>query len=260
MQTWWPNLKKCSIAEISGLIVLLTLTAARLAHAATVKPMSLPPSPRELLNQISSSTVAGAFEPLLGHWQKRYGSSAVAPLLKIAASANPDTQRYVALMGAARLGGKPIAPSVAGFLKDSSWLLRSGALRALEVLREPATAPAVLKLLGDPSLAVRLEAVKAVAVLKPAGAADALVQALGSEDNYRDGKALWVPGRALAALAALHASQSARSLSPLLDHARDPDLQLETVATLERLTGRTLRPGAPLAVRVHEWKLALNSR
>jgi hypothetical protein len=44
---------------------------------------------------------------------------------------------------------------------------------------------------------------------------------------------------------------------PLLDHTSDPDLQMETVAALERLTGRILKPGAPLPVRIREWKLAL---
>jgi hypothetical protein len=42
-----------------------------------------------------------------------------------------------------------------------------------------------------------------------------------------------------------------------LDHSGDPLLQLQTVATLESLTGRKLKPGAPLKTRVREWKLSL---
>jgi HEAT repeat protein len=161
-------------------------------------------------------------------------------------------------MGAARLGGPKVAPRIAPLLRDSSWMLRSGALRALAALGDASTGPQVLPLLKDPSLAVRLEAVAATRRLRPPGAAQALLGVLGSGDNYHGGKALWVPGRALAALTALHATEAASSLRPLLDHMGDPDLLLETIDALERLTGRRLKPGAPLSVRVREWKLALS--
>jgi hypothetical protein len=219
------------------------------------------PTQRELLEQISAAARQPSFEPLLRRWQILYGSAAAGPLFKVAraqdAPERPESIRYVALMGAARLGGRPAAAEVSAFLQDRSWMLRTGALRALMALQDPRTAPRILPLLHDPSLAVRLEAVTAAAHLKPAGAADALLRELASSDNYHAGKALWVPGRALSALSALRASETAPRLAPLLDHENDPDLQLETVATLERLTGRILMPGAPLPIRVREWKLAL---
>ena len=79
------------------------------------------PSPRELLNQITSAPTNGTFEPLLKHWEKRYGSAAASPLLTLASSSESsgiaDPQRYVALMGAARLGGKSTAQKIAGTSK-----------------------------------------------------------------------------------------------------------------------------------------------
>ena len=72
---------------------------------------------------------------------------------------NEDSNRYVALMSAAKLGGPSGAPFILSFLKDRSWMMRSGALRALTALENPKTAEAVLPLLRDPALVVRAEAV-----------------------------------------------------------------------------------------------------
>jgi HEAT repeat protein len=226
-----------------------------LAQAA---PTAAAPDPLTLGKEIAQAARPSSFEPTLVAWQKRYGRQGVLPLLDYAESAaHPDAERYVALMGATRLGGQGIAHRITPFLKSSSWLLRSGALRALRELKDPATARETLPLLKDPALAVRIEAVASVQVLKPAGATTALLETLGSAENYQKGRALWVPGRALAALSVIRAPGTAPKLLPLLDHSQDPVLQIQTVATLESLTGRKLKAGAPLKERVREWKLAL---
>ena len=257
MRIWWPSLKKCLIAEYRVVTALLLglIALSPAMRASTV------PSPHDLIQEIIEHSSQSTFEPLLRRWQIVYGEAAVTPLLQLASAyGSPEPRRYMALMGAARLGGRGTAPKIAGFLKDPSWMLRSASLRALTALKDPSTYSAILPLLHDPSLAVRLEAVTATSRLRPAGATQALMRELASSENYRAGKALWVPGRVLAALSALHASQAAPGLRPLLDHTADPDLLIETVATLETLTGRVLKPGAPLLVRVREWKLALESK
>ena len=149
-------------------------------------------------------------------------------------------------------------------------MIRSGTLRALTALKNPATAQAVLPLLQDPALVVRLEAVAAVDKLRPVGATEALLKTLEHDANYHGGKAQWVPQKALIALSKLSSDTSGRRiasaallaprLKPLLDHHGDPELQKQTLVTLESLTGRSLKKGAPLAVRVREWKLALNRK
>jgi HEAT repeat protein len=201
----------------------------------------------------------GGFDALLARWEKQYGASAVAPLLKLAQDrALDDTDRYVALMGAAKLGGVPGAPLLVPFLKDRSWMIRSASLRALAALGNPATADATLPLLRDAALVVRVEAVEAVAKLRPAGAAEALVAALTRGENYHGGKAQWVPDHALRALVALGARETAPRLRPLLDHTGDPELLARTVETLDALAGHAA-PDSKVALkdRVRDWKLAL---
>jgi hypothetical protein len=281
MLTWWPNLKKCSTVEISlitfTLGLVLTSTQARASFAgrgplgtvadsanATLSDHPSEPPSQVILRREITGRASTSFEPLLQSWQYRYGSLAVAPLLQLA-SANgagkglEDTDRYIALMGAAKLGGSGAAPLLTRFLKDSSWMIRSGALRALTALGNPATASAVLPLLHDPALVVRLEAVEAVRKLQPTGAAEALCAALEQSANYHGGKAQWVPQKALEALATLRApSKFAAQLKPLLDHENDPELQKQTITTLESLTGRVLKKNGSLTERIQEWKTALN--
>lgn len=262
MQTWWPNLKKCSTADLSWFALCLGLSfsvsAAQAAPVAGRAPSSL--SLRKEISHRGSSS----FESLLQRWQSSYGTAAVEPLLQIVSAQRPelrnseDADRYIALMGVAKLGGSETAPSIVRFLKDKSWMIRGAALRALSALKNPSTASAVLPLLNDSALVVRLEAVEAVRELKPAGASEALLSTLEQGSNYHGGKAQWVPQKALSALASLHASALAPRLKPLLDHSEDPDLQKQTIATLESLTGQTLKKNGTLPERVKEWRLALN--
>jgi HEAT repeat protein len=221
-----------------------------LAHSA--------PGVETLLRGDLATRKTASFNQLFTRWETRHGSQAVAPLVKIARDRKlQDPDRYVALMGAAKLGGRELAPVLATFLKDKSWMIRSGALRALSALGHPDTAPSVLPLLRDPALVVRSEAVDAVEKLRPAGAVEALMSAIEHGANYHAGKAQWVPQKALSALVTLKAKGIEGRLRPLLKHELDPALQLRTVETLEKLTGRSLKSGAPLRERVREWESAL---
>jgi hypothetical protein len=279
-----PNSKKCStaerFAELAGVILIAGFAsfASSVGARAEAKdqisveqaaPMRLTmearPTPSGLAREITTRSASQTFDRILQTWEGRYGSEAVAPLLQVAAGSvsgptgRPleDADRYVALMGAAKLGGQASAPLLTRFLKDKSWMIRSGALRALTALNNPATAPAVLPLLKDAALVVRLEAVDAVEKLRPHGAAEALMGTLALESNYHGGKAQWVPQKALSALTSMKAVELAPRLKPLLDHDGDTDLLKQTVATLESLTGKTLKKGGSLNERIREWKVAL---
>ena len=222
-------------------------------------PAMAPLSTQNLLTQIQGRH-GGNFDLLLKQWEKSYGTKAVQPLLHIAGDNKKDDPiRYVALMGVAKIGGIEAAPLLLPLLKDRSWMIRSGALRALGVLGNQKTAEDVLPLLHDPALVVRIEAVDAVEKLHPAGAANALLGVLESSANYRNGRAQWVPSRALAALSSLNAKEIAVRLKPLLDHGSDPELQKQTIKTLEALTGKVVEPGSPLATQIKGWKQALNT-
>jgi HEAT repeat protein len=244
--------KKCLIAN--GLFVVSVSVFAGTAFASTA------PSTRTLRTEIQSDH-SSSFEPLLEQWSDDYGPSAIKPLLAVAKDhTNSDRVRYIALMGAAKLGGLAGATQITPFLKDSSWMLRNGALRALSALDNPQTAAAVLPLLQDPALVVRLEAVEAVRKLKPHGAAQALVNTLRSQDNYHNGKSQWVPIRSLDALAELRDPSIIPALKPLLDHRHDPELQRQTISTLRALTGKNLALGLPLPKQITTWKKELSSR
>ncbi|MCM2321979.1 MAG: hypothetical protein NDJ90_01820 [Oligoflexia bacterium] len=228
----------------------------------TPAALGAPTPTAKLIESEISANRARTFGPLLKHWDSLYGSQAVKPLAAVAANRKlEDHQRYVALMGIAKLGGPASAPVLEKFLKDPSWMLRSGALRALASLGAPQSArfsrESILPLLKDPALVVRKEAVEAVARLKPQGSVEALLSALERKENYHGGRALWVPQRILVALRQLKASQAAPRLLPLLDHSSDPELQLQALATLESLTGTIRGQGLPLPARIREWKVAL---
>lgn len=273
-----PNLKKCWVAESgvspvsAGLIACLTMGlgaggAAFIFPAsgwAEVPPTSLSaPTPgdalRESLKQDIDSNTSASFAGLLRRWSDQYGAQAVPPLLSLVSDPHlPDRARYIALMGAARLGGRGTAPLIMPHLKDSSWMIRSGTLRALSALQDPTVAFQVLPLLKDPALVVRVEAVEAVRALRPSGASLALLQVLRSPQNYRLGKAQWVPLRALSALVAVGDASVAPQLRPLLEHRGDPDLQRATIATLQALTGKHLAESQPLPVQVESWMRQLS--
>ncbi len=263
MPTSWPNSKKCSIldpvrAGAMGALIFVGTFIHGGAHAKAALAPSLPRVSEATLQRELHSKRSHSFASLLKNWESQYGVQAVEPLIKLASQKkNPDSDRYIALMGAAKLGGREIAPRLLVFLKDSSWMLRSGALRALSALNHPPSSRAVLPLLQDPALVVRSEAVDAVDRLHPPGSEEALLRALESRANYHNGKAQWLPQKALKALARFKNPAHAPKLLPLLNHSDDESLLRETVLALETMTGKKAGRSpatANLALLVSEWK------
>ena len=260
-----PSSKKCSTARPVSLLtrfaatVALTITTVPAAYggAPSQAGPALPAEISQAIHRASVAPVPASFEPALAELKTRYMANEPSCRCSIwpRDTSRPDPERYIALMGAARIGGRLSAHRITPFLKSPAWLLRSGALQALTDLRDPATGPATFAAAQRPRpRRPNRKAVAAIQALHPPGAAEALIQALGAGQNYSDGKALWVPGRALAAIQVLKAVDYAPRLLPLLDHVSDPTLQIQTVATLEALTGRRLKPGTPLRERVRQWK------
>ncbi len=201
-----------------------------------------------------------SFGPLVRIWETKYGAKAVPSLLNLASDAKrADTDRYLALMGAAKLGGERISRQIARYLSDTSWMIRSGALQALSGLNAREESHRVIALLKDPALVVRVEAVRTVVKLQPTGSVDALLSSLEDPRNYHGGKAQWVPQAALRGLIELKAKGSAPRLLPLLSRKDDPQFLEITVEALEKLTGQKLKAESPLPTRVEEWKKTLAS-
>ena len=228
-----PNLKRCLTDRASALAITALIAAASPYTFASIPSAfhagapSIQEFKSDIRNQLRSNTKS--FDPLISKWQMTYGISAMRPLLGIASDKKANDQnRYIALMGAAKIGGSRTASLFLPYLKDPSWMIRSGAIRVMTTLDNPKTSAAVLPLLKDRALVVRLEAVESVKTLRPVGTERALLQTLEDPQNYHAGRALWVPAKASEALAAI--------------------------------TGRTVNLKAPLAQQIKEWKRTLTQR
>jgi len=255
MQISSLNLKRCLTASTLALLIF---------EGASVSFASIPPvSQAQVLSAVRKqlhSRSGTQFQALLTDWEKRYDTQAVEPLFTLARDTKlPDADRYIALMGGAKLGGVASSRYLVPLLKDPVWMIRSGALRAISAIQAKDAAPAALALLKDPALVVRLEAVQMVANLQPQGGADALIAAAQDPANYHRGKALWVPQKALNALSKIGTSQHAPKLQSLLEKP-DRELQLSTLSTLEKLTGKSFKKGQPLKTRVEAWKNYLSQK
>lgn len=223
---------------------------------------------KTLLKDLRQTPTQHSFDPLLQKWNQTYGASAVPLLLQLASDSQlTDSQRYIAIMGAAKLGGSATAPMILPFLKETSWMIRTASLRALAAILNPAqenpslidaqTRSNLFSLLHDPALVVRLEAVQVIETLKPKGAEEALAEILQRPENYHHQIAQWVPQRVLKALETLQAQKAAPLIEPLLHHSQDPELQKAALETLQSLTGKKISPELkklPIAEQIREWK------
>jgi hypothetical protein len=237
------NLKKClrdkHQAPRKGLIALLAF--AWFCCWMCLKTVQAQDLATQLKADIHSKVNRSpSFENLTQAWEKKYGTQAFGALIQIASDRkNPDSDRYIALMSAAKLGGKGAASSILAFLKDSSWMIRGGALRILAAFGSKDSGEAIIPLIHDPALVVRVEAVETLSVLKPKGTAEALVSAIEDRENYHAGKAQWVPQKALRALATLDSKDYTERLKPTLHsplHKNDPEFRklLKTALSLSR--------------------------
>ncbi len=235
------------------LCFILTVCFSSSGFAAT--PNILKILENDLNAHINKKISGSSFENLIKKWSISPGVSAVPWLIKIASQSKyDDSHRYVALMGAAKLGGEVVLPSVIGFLQSPRWMLRSGALKILAFLKSEVYVKKVFPLLMDPALVVRLDALEVIHKIKPKESAEVLLQALRNKNNYRNGKAEWVPLKALDVLVEIDSTNHAPDIVFLLDYKKDQKLQEKTIWALERLTGKVLKPGASILEKVQAWK------
>jgi HEAT repeat protein len=252
MQTLSPNLKKCSIAKLltwSSLIVFAYSSSA-FADKAPTSTAHL----ADLLVHDIRANHSNSFQGLLTHWEVKYGTDAYPALARIAETRTYEgNERYIAVMGMAKLGGTPAAPALTKYLKDPSWMVRNAALHALSALKNPKTSTSVLPLLKDPALVIRIAALEAADQLKPEGLEDACLAALKDPHNYYHGKAQWMPQRALGVLTRNSPTDTAgrKKVSlALISAAKKPqDVAMEPILllTLEKISGKSLDKTKPLS-------------
>jgi HEAT repeat protein len=161
-----------------------------------------------LIRKDLSDRKSVSFDHLLSEWEEKFGAGAVPSLIHIASDRSlPDPDRYIALMGSAKLGGEKVTGVLLPFLQDPSWMIRSASLKIVAAFDQSETArkfqPTVFKALRDPALVVRAEAISTLEKLKTPGLEEALFESLEEPTNYHKGVAQWVPQRALQALVKL---------------------------------------------------------
>jgi HEAT repeat protein len=190
---------------------------------------------------------SGDFSKLLQKWESTPQGNRLDELLLLAS--NPtlsERSRYIALMGAAKLAQHPtkiqkLQKSLESLHEDRSWVLRSASLQVIQTLPDQSTNPKLralaLKSLKDRALVIRSQAVDVVVKFQSPEVTDALIDAALAKENHHGGKALWVPQKALRALAQLPAYSATRAwkLTELLAQKQNQELSSLTLGALEKL-------------------------
>ncbi len=189
-----------------SLSIALTSLSFVFSSISLANTPSLPSVREELLAHQGTS-----FERLIKKWEANSEREELSNQLITLSkdSSLGDASRYIALQGAARLIGKPGKPvqmnQFEGLARDPSWMIRSGALKALEVTDTERASRVAAVLLGDPAFVVRLEAMSSLEKLRPTGSQIELSLLNAAEDprNWRNSQPLQIPTRAIHLLALL---------------------------------------------------------
>jgi hypothetical protein len=114
-----------------------------------------------LLGQMGRPGVSFDYLAMVHTWERDYGIEAVAPLAQIARDrAREETHRYIAFMSAIKLGGAPVARSLASLRQDRKPLVRMAVAFSGRLLEADAAAALLQPLLHDRALIVRAMAVE----------------------------------------------------------------------------------------------------
>ena len=253
MKTFSLNSKKC--LTCSAIFAFLGLLVIPFTFAA------VPPRPSvdvslDALKKDLETRHSRSFEQILLKWQNQYGDKVVPALMKIAKNKHEsDANRFIAVMGVAKLGGPSVAQWVSSLLSESSWMVKNAALKALTALKEPSTYEKIAPLLKDKALVVRSEAVLAIQQLQVTSAIPLLMDGLKNTNNYVGGKALVVPYHILSALVELNAPLSvAPELLRLTKNTEDGHFHKTLLNTLDSLSGQKPQIEKPVAERLKAWK------
>lgn len=257
-----PTLKKCLILSL-----VLAFTLSSPSSFAAI-PAS---NPKVSMESILRGDLASFrkekrtdFQELIQKWERVYGAAPAPHLLKIARDpAANDSERYVAILAHTKIQGPKNAEELVKLLDDSNWMVRSAALKSIEILGySPASVKVLAKLDRDPALVIRMQAIETLMKLRPEGLADALLHAAMNARNYRPanyrtGRADWVPQKALEAIRELKPKGYAQKILPLLNESKDGRIRAHALHTIEVLENRSLKKNRPFMERAVAWNQAL---
>ncbi len=225
-----------------------------------------------------------SFQVLLDRWSDQHGARAAQALVTIATDRHQnDPARFIASLGAVRLGGAAISEKLVGNLADRSWMVRNGALQALgaalalpsDDLKKRKQAQLLGKIcdrLFDKALVVRLQAADTLKRFLETRAGDltsknqrrlhqAAWKALRDKRNYTAGHSQWVPLRVLELFDDLPPPpKETHELAAVLEYPKDHALMLKAFQILERSTGAAPPKKTSIQEQVAFWKTKLQSR
>ncbi|MBS1961512.1 MAG: HEAT repeat domain-containing protein [Bdellovibrionales bacterium] len=262
-----PISRKCLSLKLAAVALVCGLSSAFAAIPA--KPIGAKTSVEAMIRSdlVSFRKEKRAdFQSLVKKWERVYGSRSAPTLLAIAEDKkSPNTDRYVALLAHTRIRGPHDAKELVALLDDRDWMVRSAALKSIEILGyAPAGAKVLDKLANDRALVIRLQSIETLEKLRPPGTPDALLKAAMDGKNYRPGnfrkgRADWVPQRALAALRELRPLGYAPRLLPLMNESKDGRIRAHALHTIEILESKSLKQGRPFRERAAAWTATLQA-
>lgn len=264
---------KSSSKPISKKCLILNLLAALSASVGLAAIPNAPMTGKSTVEAMIRGDLAAFrkekktdFQSLVQKWDRVYGSASAPSLLKIASDTKATNgERYVAILAHTKIRGPHDATELTALLDDRDWMVRSAALKSIEILGyAPASARVLAKLENDPALVIRLQSIETLMKLRPAGLPDALLNAAMDSKNYRPGnfrkgRADWIPQRALAALREIRPVGYSHRLLPLLNETKDGRVRAHALHTIEVLESKSLKSGRPFAERAAAWTSTLRA-
>lgn len=199
------------------------------------------------------------FKDLISNWNRRYGDSALDPLMMLVnRPGTSDRDLYISMMAIGRIGRTKATPLLLSKLEHPSWMVRSASLKSIAQYSRngPVDVYPIAERLFDKALVVRMDAVKALEALRNPVAIPSLLKALHDPSNYHKGKSLWVPLQIVESLRAYPLKKhQLKELRPVFkSHKKDPKLAQSLVRTLERLTHNPTPADLPrMSQKIRYW-------
>ena len=160
--------------------------------------------------------------------------------------------RWRAITGLASIQPKNSSDFIDEMLQRQEWFLRNAATIALTQLDRQVALQWSTKLLSDPALVVRTAAVDVIEEHRGVEAENQLWKKLYSQENFRNGKSLWIRKRIAKTLVRFASPGEERQFIRLLQD-KDPWLHKYGVEALEKITGYEFAKGSNLEIKRKEW-------
>ncbi len=144
------------------------------------------------------------------------------------------SMKWQALMSMTRLNPQQAQPSIDQALNSSDWFLKNAGLIALEIIQPESAVRKASEFLDHPALMLRTASVELIQRRKAKQYKDILWTQLGAEENFRNGKSLWVR-YTIAQTLSEFSDHTDQDLFLTLLEDTDPRIHSIAIRTLQRI-------------------------